>query len=153
VENNLCMDSGGRGIHAFYSDNLIARNNTLYKNNKTQGIIGELSVVHSSNVQFHNNIVYSDSTSKAIINDKSHDVQIENNLVFGNKNADRGLLSLIKGNPVFINPTTDLNTADFSLKSGSPAIGSGSPENCAATYFDGTPRNGVCNLGAFPVAR
>jgi parallel beta-helix repeat protein len=153
VENNLCMDSGGRGIHSFYSDNLIARNNTLYKNNKTPGIIGELSAVHSGNVQFHNNIIYSDSSTKAIINDKSHDVKIANNLVFGNKNADRGFGNIIRGNPVFVNPTTDLNTADFSLKSDSPAIGTGSPENCAATYFDGTPRNGVCHLGAFPIAR
>jgi hypothetical protein len=153
VENNLCLDSGGRGIHSFVSDNLIARNNTLYKNNKTPGITGELSAVESSHVQFYNNIVYSGSNAKAIVNSKSSDVRIENNLVFGSNGAVRGLTALIKGDPVFVNPSTDLNTADFSLKSNSPAIGVGAPENCPETYFDGTPRNGVCNLGAFPVGR
>lgn len=153
VENNLCVDNGGRGIHAFESDNLIARNNTLYKNGKTPGIDGELSTNRSGNIRFYNNILYAYSDSKAIVNENSSDVEIENNLLFGSNNTDEGVGALIKGDPLFINASTDLNTADFSLQSASPAIGAGSSENCAETYFDGSPRNGSCDLGAFPVAR
>jgi parallel beta-helix repeat protein len=153
VENNLCVDNGGRGIHAFVSNNLIARNNTLYKNGKTPGIDGELSASSSSNIRFYNNILYANSTSRAVINYKSSDVLIENNLLFGSSIIDRGIGTLIKADPLFVNANTDLSTADFSLRQGSPAIGVGSDKNCSEAYFDGTPRSGPCNLGAFPAAR
>jgi parallel beta-helix repeat protein len=152
VENNLCVDNGGRGIHAFVSDNLIARNNTLYKNAKTPGINGELSASSSSNIQFYNNIIYARSSSRAIVNFQSSGVVIENNLLFGSDTIDRGVGTLIKADPLFVNASTDLDTADFSLRQGSPAIDVSSNGNCAETYFDGTPRTS-CNLGAFPVAR
>jgi Right handed beta helix region len=153
VENNLCFDNGGRGIHAFFAENLIARNNTLYRNAKTPGIIGELSTVRSNNIGFYNNIIYANAGSTAIVNDNSSNVDIDDNLVFGSDRMDGTIGRLIQVDPLFFNASTDLNTADFSLRSGSPAIGAGSSENCAATYFDGTPRNGACTVGAFPVAR
>jgi parallel beta-helix repeat protein len=153
VENNLCVDNGGRGIHVFGSDNLIARNNTLYKNGKTPGIDGELSTNQSGNIRFYNNILYAYAGSQAIVNISSRNVEIENNLLFGSHRTDRGVGTLIKADPLFVNASTDLNTADFSLRRGSPAIGAGASENCAKTYFDGTPRQGACDLGAFPVAR
>lgn len=153
VENNLCVGNGGRGIHAFESDNLIARNNTLYKNGKTPGIDGELSTNRSGNIRFYNNILYANSGSKAIVNDNSSDVEINNNLLFGSNNTDMGVGTLIKGDPLFVNATTDFDSANFSLQSRSPAIGAGSSKNCAETYFDGTSRNGSCTLGAFPVVR
>jgi parallel beta-helix repeat protein len=152
VENNLCVDNGGRGIHAFVSDNLIARNNTLYKNTKTPGISGELSATSSGNIRFYNNIIYSNPTSRAIVNFQSDDVVIENNLLFGGTTGDGGIGTLIKADPLFVNANTDLNTADFFLRRDSPAIGTGSDENCAEVYFDGSPRVS-CDLGAFPVAR
>jgi parallel beta-helix repeat protein len=153
VENNLCVDNGGRGIHVFLSDNVIARNNTLYKNNRTPGVLGELSVSESGNVGFYNNIIHAAEGSNAIINDRSTNVQMRNNLLFGTDRTDANVGNLIKADPEFVNPSTDLGVADFSLQPGSPAIGVGDPANCAATYFDGTPRNGVCNLGAFAVER
>ncbi len=153
VENNLCVDNGGRGIHAFVSNNLIARNNTLYKNGQTPGLEGELSASSSSNIRFYNNIIYADATSRAIVNYKSNDVLIENNLLFGSNIIDRGIGRLIKADPLFVNADTDLNIADFSLRPDSPAIGAGSNENCSEAYFDGTPRIASCDLGAFPSVR
>jgi parallel beta-helix repeat protein len=153
VENNLCVDNGGRGIHAYFSDNLIARNNTLYKNSKTPGISGELSAVESRNVRFYNNILYSKTNDKAIINYNSTDIKVETNVLFGSARTDRGVGALIKADPQFVNPSIELSTADFSLRPNSPAIGVGSKENCSDRYFDGSPRNGTCDLGAFPVAR
>lgn len=153
VENNLCVDNGGRGIHVFLSDNLIARNNTLYKNVKTPGIDGELSTNQSGNIRFYNNIVYANPNSKAIVNYNSTNVEIDNNLLFGSNNTDKGVGTVIKGDPLFVNASTDLDIANFSLQSGSPAIGAGSSENCAETYLDGTRRNRSCDLGAFPAVR
>jgi parallel beta-helix repeat protein len=152
VENNLCVNNGGRGIHVYLSDNLIARNNTLYKNGNTPEIEGELSTIESGNIRFYNNILYASSGTKAIINYNSSNVEIEYNLLFGSDRTDEATGTLIKSDPLFVNATTDLNTANFSLQSNSPAIGAGLTEACAATYFNGTPRNGSCNLGAFPVA-
>jgi parallel beta-helix repeat protein len=153
VENNLCVDNGGRGIHAFFSDNLIARHNTLYRNTKTPGISGELSTSRSNNIGFYNNIIFANENSKVIVNDTSTNVDIDDNLVFGSSQMDGGIGRLIQADPLFVNASTDLNTADFSLRAGSPAIGAGAADNCATSYFDGTPRNGSCDLGAFPVAR
>ncbi len=153
VENNLCVNNGGRGIHAFVSNNLIARNNTLYKNGKTPGLEGELSASSSGNIRFYNNIIYAEPTSRAIVNYKSNDVLIEDNLLFGSNIIDRGIGRLIKADPLFVNADTDLNIADFSLRQNSPAIGAGSNENCSESYFDGTPRIASCDLGAFPFVR
>jgi parallel beta-helix repeat protein len=153
VENNLCANNGGRGIHVFLSDNLIARNNTLYKNGETPGIDGELSAVESGNVEFYNNIVYAANGTKAIVNYQSSRVTMRNNLLFGSTDVDDGAGTLIQADPLFANPSTDLAAADFSLRSDSPAIGAGVRENCAATYFDGSLRQGGCDLGAFPVKR
>jgi hypothetical protein len=154
VENNLCSDNGGRGIHAFLSENLIARNNTLYRNTKTPGIKGELSSIRSNNIGFYNNIIYANANSKVIANDNSTNVDIDDNLVFGSSQMEGGIGRLIQADPLFVNASNDLDDADFFLRPGSPAIGSGSSANCATTYFDGTPRNAdSCDLGAFPVAR
>jgi parallel beta-helix repeat protein len=153
VENNLCFDNGGRGVHAFLSDNLIARNNTLYRNTKTPGVDGELSTVQSNNVGFYNNIIYANANAKAIANFRSNNVDIENNLVFGSDQIDPGVGRLIQADPAFVNPSTDVGTADFFLRANSPAIRAGTPDNCATTYFDGSSRNGTCDIGAFPVAQ
>jgi parallel beta-helix repeat protein len=154
VENNLCFDNGGRGVHAFLSSNLIARHNTLYRNTKTPGVDGELSTVQSNNIGFYNNIIYADADAKVIANQSSQNVDIENNLVFGSSQMDDGVGRLILADPLFVNPSTDFKTADFFLRPGSPAIGAGSANNCGTQYFDGTARNaGSCDLGAFPVAQ
>jgi parallel beta-helix repeat protein len=153
VENNLCFDNGGRGVHVFLSDNLIARNNTLYRNTKTPGVDGELSAIQSNNVGFYNNIIVADAEAKVIANYQGNNVDIENNLIFGSDQVDPGVGRLIKADPAFVNPSADFNTADFFLRANSPAIGAGTTNNCATTYFDGSPRNGTCNIGAFPVAQ
>lgn len=58
IENNVCFDNGGRGIHVHLSDNVLARNNTLLHNARSAAIPqGELSVSHSGNVTFRNNLV------------------------------------------------------------------------------------------------
>jgi parallel beta-helix repeat protein len=153
IENNLCVDNGGRGIHIFLSDNVIARNNTLYENDRTPGIEGELSVSQSGNVGFYNNVLYAYADSKAIVNERSSNVEMANNLLFGTDRTDANVGNLIEGDPLFVNASKDLGVANFDLRPGSPAIGAGSDDNCAETYFDGTPRRGPCDLGAFDVAR
>jgi parallel beta-helix repeat protein len=153
VENNLCVSNGGRGIHAFLSDNLIARNNTLYKNAETPGIEGELSASESGNIGFYNNIVYATGSETAMINHQSSRVDMRNNLLFGSETVDAGTGNLIKADPLFVSPSTNLETANFALRSDSPAIGAGLEEHCATTYFDGSLRRGACDLGAFPVMR
>lgn len=61
VENNLIYKNGGRGIHVFNSSNVIARNNTTYKNSQDPDINeggggGELTAISGRNIHYLNNV-------------------------------------------------------------------------------------------------
>jgi len=61
VENNVVFDNGGRGIHTFNSDHVLARNNTNYHNLKDQNLAwrenqGEFTAAYANGVKYINNI-------------------------------------------------------------------------------------------------
>jgi parallel beta-helix repeat protein len=78
VENNICAGNGGSGIRVFNSDNVLVRNNTVYKNLRTPNMrSGELAATfykdtsdarpiatqapkRRGNVRFVNNLVVTD---------------------------------------------------------------------------------------------
>lgn len=69
VENNVCYFNGGKGIHVFFSDNVIVRNNTCCYNNhdpkNPASWRGELSNVNSGNTLWVNNIGVADPSTNA----------------------------------------------------------------------------------------
>ncbi len=99
IENNVCAGNGGRGIHVFNSDNVLARNNTLYNNMRTPvlGGDGELNASfyydttaadqnvarqapqRRGNVRFVNNLVVSDRAGAKY---GTNDDRDRNNVVF-----------------------------------------------------------------------
>ena len=59
IENNLCFDNGGQGIHCFMSQNVRIRNNTCMNNLGSFDFGGEVSVSESERVYVYNNVLIS----------------------------------------------------------------------------------------------
>jgi parallel beta-helix repeat protein len=129
VENNICADNGGRGVNVFSSDNVLIRHNTFYKNGRTPDLDSEISVLAASNVRIVGNIIVPRGGQRAtsVYDGDFKDFAVSNvtfgrNLYFGtDKTADR-VPGDIVADPQFISPGNDVNTANFRLKPGSPAI-------------------------------
>ncbi len=130
IENNICAGNGGRGVHIFSSDNVVVRHNTLYQNLQTPDIGGgELTAVAASNVHFVNNIVYTASGQLATAtydgddpNYQVSNIVFENNLYFNTTEIPNQSSSDLIGNPLFESPSTDVFSANFQLRAGSPAL-------------------------------
>jgi parallel beta-helix repeat protein len=153
IENNICADNGGRGVNVFSSDNVLVRHNTFYKNSRTPNLKGEVSALAASNVRFVNNIVYAlagkPTTDVYRGTDDTYKVSnivFEHNLYFGTTDIPDKSASDLIGDPLFENASTDLNTANFRLKSDSPAIDAALAGQSPATDVGGLPRP----LGAAP---
>jgi parallel beta-helix repeat protein len=164
VENNIVFDNGGRGIHIFQSDNVVIRNNTVFKNLKSINLYGttngELSAFFSSNIRFYNNIAYAaNSSKKTLVNDYSSDNVWDYNLSYngtiffgsGKSSGTLGKHNLINVPPLFVNPSIAANKANFRLQVNSPAINAGTSANAASIDFTGKTRPaGITHdLGAY----
>ncbi|MEH2055134.1 MAG: right-handed parallel beta-helix repeat-containing protein [Nostoc sp.] len=143
ITNNFAYNNGGAGIQVFKGENPVdVVNNTLYQNSQVIAN-GELFLNSAKNVQVYNNILYGNQGEFLILNNKSTNLTIDNNL------ADKGVFNAIgAGNilnqdPLFVNPTN----GNFSLQPGSPAINAGSNAFNSITG-DGTGTASV-NIGAY----
>jgi parallel beta-helix repeat protein len=141
IENNIIFDNGGRGIHVFLSDNVVAVNNTLYQNNRTSTISGELTAISSGNVKFYNNSVYARAGKLAnAINSVSTNIIFSYNIYY-NYTGNLILGSNDKtADPKYINPSFDPAVANFNLQSTSPAINTGTSTSAPTTDFNGKAR-------------
>lgn len=151
VENNLCFDNGGAGIHVY--KNFQARvdiiGNTLWHNQQMWQLY-ELGCNNSSNVHFLNNIVYADR-SRLVTGAADPGVTYDYNLYFGSHRAAlMGSHDQI-ADPLFVLPTTISEMADFHLQPGSPALGSGwhDPALPADNDLDGLARTDSPSRGAY----
>ncbi len=157
VENNVCFDNGGRGVHVFSSDNVLARNNTLFKDLRTPNINdGELTAIDASNVRFVNNVVYTADGRRANGTFNATNIVFERNLYFNttdipNKAAD----DLIGLDPQFVQPSTDPASANFRLKSSSPAVDTALASQMPATDLEGhtRPQGSAPDLGAYELLK
>jgi parallel beta-helix repeat protein len=151
IENNICAGNGARGVEVYSSDNVLVRHNTFYKNLQTKDILdkdnpstriggGELDANAASNVRFVNNIVYAEAGLPATGTYDVTNVVFENNLYFGTTNIPNKSPSDKVGDPLFENASTDLNTANFRLRSGSPAIDTALAGQSPATDVGGLSR-------------
>ncbi|WGV27777.1 right-handed parallel beta-helix repeat-containing protein [Halotia branconii] len=146
IANNLSYKNGGSGILSFRSDRIDVINNTLYLNSLSPEITkGQLGADESSNVMFFNNIVYSSPDKKVNSAWLSTNVTYKKNMYFNSSKIYPVFSSDIVANPQFINPST----ADFRLKTTSPAINSG--VNFIKTDFLNNPRpsGSASDIGAY----
>jgi len=163
VENNLCFNNGGRGIHNFYSDNVTIRNNTVYGNNyilKNFHDVGELENTGGLNVAFYNNISVSTANLPGVNalkitleNSGSNITKLNNNILCGSNpfsiwtsnttltggGNSGNVTNTSTTYPAFANPTTGIGY-DFHLQATSPAINVGNNSKAAAIDLDGLTR-------------
>jgi hypothetical protein len=175
IANNLAVNNGGSGMHVFYAQNFDVVNNTVYKNATIMNPVttpgkdyADLYAGYSKDARFRNNIVYAAAGRKVNNASFNTNVSYDYNLYYdgtatprivaGTKGANDNV-----GDPQFVNPSltpctesadtlTLTCTADFSLKSTSPALNKG-------IYLDGvtplTDINGIArattniDLGAY----
>lgn len=120
VENNLCFNNGGQGVHCYQSENLTIRNNTLYRNMRSFEFGGEVSVVRGNNVLVYNNILSANTNRNAAI-------KFEGGFVWFNFNLIHNGLTpgVNNGNRTIYGPPGFDADGFFDLLETSPAIDSG----------------------------
>jgi serralysin len=182
VENNLVFANGGRGIHINESDNVMVRNNTVFDNNLDPLLTsrGELTAGMAAgpatNDIFVNNIAIANPTiptngvayelTKTGKNDPGV-VWSHNLLAFDSPSSTAFFyqpkndylataITLANGNllgypPGFVDPAN----YDFTLVTGSPAVGAGTPNyGIPSTDLAGTSRLPIpVDLGAYAYRR
>ncbi len=170
VENNLCYNNGGKGLHTFFSDHVDFFNNTSYHNNYDLLNVGtfraELSTAFSNDVIWRNNIGVANpgegilSFNSAILVGYSNDVTFENNISYNGVEGEESLFfdntsitisdfnstNLLGTNPLFSNASTN----DFTLSSSSPAINAGSSNVISFIDLNYEPRTlGSVDIGCY----
>ncbi len=164
IYNNIAYNNKRNGIMVpAYADesspigfikNIKIINNLAY-NNWEGGIAIGYWKTFVNNVTVRNNI-FSQNQQYQIMLKSASDIQniiVDNNLIDGYRNFTEGNYHEIKGSnyieedPQFVNPTS----ADFHLRSTSPAIDNGSPNGAPNTDFDGNSRPNAAgyDIGAF----
>lgn len=120
VENNLCYNNGGQGVHCYQSENVTIRNNTLSRNMRSFEFGGEVSVVRGNNVLVFNNILCANDNRNAALRFEGGFVWFNYNLVHNGP-----VLGVANGrNTIFSSPRFDPN-GFFELSRNSPAIDAG----------------------------
>ncbi len=159
VQSNLCFDNGGSGIHTVSANRVDIINNTVYLNSASKSLeYSQIFAYGSEDVRIINNILVAPVADIAAgakpepvnASKRSPTVLYSHNLYFGGNIAPTMGEGDVIGDPMFVNPSRDANSADFHLKPGSPAIGMG------ATFpfmpfldLDGRPRKAAPSKGVY----
>lgn len=139
VIGNIVYNNGGAGIQVLNTPNAMIANNTAYDNNLDSQNYGqyrgEITCVLCANSNFINNVAYAvvgpsgspTSNNAAYWNDPSSGVTFTTNIGYapGGTCVYGSSVGISCTNPDFVNATG----ANFSLQSGSPAIGAGTSES------------------------
>ncbi len=143
VANNIVYQNGGSGIHTYDSAHVDIVYNTAYLNNQTPSINGgQIFGNTATDVNIINNILYA-PPKKTYYSNYANDssVRYNDNVLYSTtpKSGIKGLKpgpNDILANPLFNNP----GSGDFTLATGSPAIGTATAQLAPATDFAGNPR-------------
>jgi parallel beta-helix repeat protein len=120
VENNLCFNNGGQGVHCYQSENVTIRNNTLSRNMRSFDFGGEVSVVRGNNVLVYNNILSANDNRDAALKFEGGFVWFNFNLIHNGftPGVNNGR------NTIFSPPGFDPN-GFFDLGANSPGVDAG----------------------------
>lgn len=152
VENNLSVNNGGSGIHAYEAAHVDIINNTTYNNAQIMVDYADLYANTCNDVKIMNNVIYAKPGGKCNSNNKNTNVTYDYNIYFNGSTAVKGSNDKVV-DPQFVNLTTDRTMANFSLKSGSPAINAGTQTIYSKTDIKGVarPKGGAVDCGAYEV--
>lgn len=158
VENNVCFNNGGRGIHSFLSSNVFIVNNSCALNGWDAEVGGaELSSGWSDGVVFRNNAVLARPNGLALWMMRDRDggplPVVDHNVLSGRVESLNETYALPPSNlvadPAFINPAH----GDVRLRSTSPAVGFGLRSGAPSVDRQGRRRAGKVDAGAFQRSR
>jgi hypothetical protein len=143
VANNISYLNGGSGIHAYASAHVDIVFNTTFENNRTPALNeGQIFANTGTDVKILNNILYAAPNDTYYSNyNNASNVVYDYNLLYsttpdaGEKGLAPGPQDLVAA-PLFTAPGSFI----FTLRPGSPAIGSASPTDAPATDYAGAPR-------------
>lgn len=127
VENNVCLENGGRGVHVFFSNNVVARNNTLIRNGWSEQLFGgraEMVAARGDNISFYNNLVINRDNVAAFLDSGAEGVYV-NNLVTSGPPEGPGNRAISIDGPLLGSFAVDAPLDQFRPVPGSPLIGSG----------------------------
>lgn len=143
ITNNLCYANGGRGVHVFIADNVVATNNTLVGNLTSSQMFdsGELSAIQAGNVTFRNNLVIPGRDGNGTAEYLSSNITYVTNMFVGSAPAHRGSSDRIVGDARV--------GADYVPLAGSPAIDAGTAEGAPTTDRRGKARTGAPDIGCY----
>jgi hypothetical protein len=131
VENNICTENGGRGIHTYLSSYVYIMNNTCHNNGNTPNLLpvaGAFTVVGSNNIVLKNNIAYARTGQNAIevegVTPTIQNCLIYNGPVCTTEGAQIELNTTnIIGDPKFGNSAP--TARNYAIQTTSPAIDNG----------------------------
>ncbi|TWT54994.1 hypothetical protein Pla22_26480 [Rubripirellula amarantea] len=118
IENNICFDNGGQGIHCYASQNIRIRNNTCVNNVGSFDFGGEVSVSESERVYVYNNILTARNGKRAALQYDS------NNFWFGFNVIDGPVLNVPYDGSNIYGPA-GFRQGSFELEPFSAAVNSG----------------------------
>lgn len=151
IENNLSVNNGINGIGFHHSNRGIIRNNTLYKNGQyPERPVSGITINGADDVLVYNNIVVGRNDAVLQNFEGSTNVSLFSNIIWeGSNSFDSGSVT---ADPLFVEPTLNPFSADFLLKSGSPAIDNGAtPAPSTDILGNSRPAGDGVDIGAYEV--
>ena len=145
VENNLCYNNGGTGMHAYKSANTDFLNNTAYFNNRSSNLDnGEIVANGCTSVRLFNNILSAREGKVCQTFWGNVSVVYNHNIYFNGVAGVKGPNDIV-ADPNFVNASVDPLVADFRSAPGSPALGTATSQLAPSDDIEQTPR--PSNLG------
>ena len=146
IENNICFNNGGQGIHCFASQNVRIRNNTCVNNVGSFDFGGEVSVSESERVYVYNNILVARSGKRAALQFDSSDFWFGFNVIDGPQLN-------VPFDPSNIYGPAGFRSGSFELEPFSPAVNSGADggDHFFLDAYGQNRQNGALDRGAIEV--
>ncbi len=151
VENNVCAENGGRGVHSYRSSYIEARNNTLYHNLATNSIEhgrGEMTVGEARDVYFYNNLVINRPGIASYIDNRTTNTRFVNNHVVSGPPPGEGNQVLPDGVQLFSSTGRGGPVDQWRPLGGAGLAGTADGSKQAANDFFGRTRPSSGAVGA-----
>jgi parallel beta-helix repeat protein len=146
VENNICYENGGSGIHGFSSSNVDIIHNTVYNNGRNPDVnYPNIFLAACINSRLVNNISVA-TDGKNSSDDGNEQCVYANNIYFGGIIPENLGINDRVINPQFVN----LWRYDFHLRKNSPAIDTATPSLKSIKDYEGNvrPQGAESDVGA-----
>lgn len=151
VANNVSYNNGGSGIHSFKSQHVDILHNTAYQNGRSPRMDSYANIFahDSKDVRLLNNVAYGRPGQATNSKSKNVDVTYDYNVYYGGKAPEvKGPHDII-ADPELVRPGNGAG-ANFRLREGSPAIGSGKQLPEVTTDITGARRSAAApDRGAY----